>query len=297
MMTLARAWRLALVHGLSESASLILTMDDLQTSMVEPIDMPRLLGQGDLAILMESNIGFGVALLDVQTMAALIEAQTMGRVLVRAAAPRAPTPTDAAMVADPLDRVLSLFETHGKGVAGAEVCFGMRFATPLADGRAVMLALPDAPHVLHDMTLAFGGTERRGKLRLILPEKPPVPDAAPVGDPNWQSRIEQNLMGAQAELVVVLTRLHLPIELVTNMKPGDMLPISAKSLSQVSLTTCTGSIVAQGRLGQAGGNKAMLLDRLSEVEMPSALPAALPAGALPAGVGSLMTGKAPFSRR
>jgi len=295
MMTLARAWRLALVHGLSEAAGLILTMEDLQGRTIEPIDMPQLMERGDLAILLEGHNGFGVALFDVQFTAALIEAQTMGRVLVRPAASRMPTPTDGAMVADPLDRVLGLFETHARTVEGAETCFGMRFATPLGDGRAVMLALPDEPHVLTEFILSFGGTDRRGRLRLILPAKLVTPALNSVGDPDWQDRIERNLLGAQADLTAVLTRLHLPIERVTNFRVGEMLPISAKALSQVALTTCTGTIVAQGRLGQAGGNKAMLLDRLTEIEPPNAQ--APPQQALSGnGVGSLLTGKAPFAR-
>ena len=296
-MTLGRAWRLALVHGLSEAAGLVLTMDDIQTGTVDPPDMPGLMQRGDLAILMEGNHGCGVALLDVQLMAALIEAQTMGRVLVRPARPRVPTATDGALVADPLDRVLTLFEAQAEDLEDAETCFGMRYATPLVDGRAVMLALPDDTHRLNEITLSLGDTERKGRLRLILPVKVPVEDAVPGIDEDWQKGIERNLMGAHAELTAVLTRLHLPIERVSDFQVGDMLTIPSISLSEVALTSCTGTIVAQGRLGQANGQKAMLLDKLSEytpVPLLAATPRTKPRTG---GAGELMTGKAPFGRR
>ncbi len=270
-MTLERAWRLALVHGLSGAAGLAVTLDSLSGRDVEPIDMGALMDTGDLAILLEGPNGFGVALFDVQMMAGLLEAQTMGRVLARPAQPRTPTPTDGAMIANPLDRVLTLFETHGQGVAGADLCFGLRYATMLTDGRTVMLALPDESHLLSEFIMVLGAGERRGRLRLILPRAlPPKADTTDTG-PEWNAQLEQNLMGATATLQAVLTRLQLPIEVITGLAKGDLVPVPATALGRVALSTCTGTVIAQGRLGQKTGMKAILLDG-----MPEPSPAALP---------------------
>ncbi|WP_108482130.1 FliM/FliN family flagellar motor switch protein [Oceaniglobus ichthyenteri] len=290
-MTLARAWRLSIVHGFSEAAGLVLTMDGHETTAIAPSEMPDQMGAGDLGVLLESAHGFGVALLDVQLLAALIEAQTMGRVLLRPSLARDPTPTDGAMIADPLDRALTLFEGHASGLEGAETCFGMRFATPLSDGRSVMMALPDESHIMTEITLSFGGGDRRGRLRLILPAALPKVDPVDVPDHEWNARIESNLMGAEAQLSAVLTRLHLPIEQVTEWKVGDLLTIPARSLTQIALISCTGSILAQGRLGQSNGNKAVMLDNIPEAPPVGVLPAATP------GVGALMTGKPAFGQK
>lgn len=291
-MTLARAWRLALVHGFSEAAGLVLTLETHTATSVDPPDMPALMGHGDLAILLEGVNGFGVALLDVQLMAALLESQTMGRALMRPATARVPTPTDGAMVADPLDRALVLFETHGKGVAGADTCFGMRFATPLADGRAVMLALPDAPHVLTDLVLSFGGGDRRGRLRLLLPAALPKPEGTGA-DPLWHSGMERNLMGARVQISAVLTRLHLPIAQISIFTVGTLLPVSPTALGQIALVGCTGALVAQGRLGQSHGRKAVMLEQFAG-PVAALSP---PRDSVTPPVGGLLTGVSPFQRR
>ncbi|WP_226782697.1 FliM/FliN family flagellar motor switch protein [Oceaniglobus trochenteri] len=290
-MTLDRAWRLALVHGLSETAGLDVVMGNHAVRPVDPPAFADLMEDGDLAILLEGVNGFGVALLDVQLMAALIEAQTMGRVLGRPATPRRPTPTDGAMMADPLDRVLALFETHGEGLPGALTCQGMRFATLLTEGRQIMLSLPDEAHILTEITLALGDGKREGRLRLILPEKLPVRDDTQGGpDPDWHRGIESNLMAARAQLSAVLTRLHLPIEQVTEWQVGTLVPLTAKSLTQIALTSCTGTILAQGRLGQVAGGKAVMLDGLTHPGESGA-----PPDDQGPKIGALMTGKAPFA--
>ena len=62
-MTAARAWRLALVHGLNDGAGLVATLEGHETRPVEPPDMPGLLANGDLAHVILFGVFAGFAIL------------------------------------------------------------------------------------------------------------------------------------------------------------------------------------------------------------------------------------------
>ncbi|WP_157937589.1 FliM/FliN family flagellar motor switch protein [Oceaniglobus roseus] len=271
-MTVERAWRLALTRGLSAAIGLTLRFVGHATCEVAPAEIPELVEQGDLTLLLEGPWGFGAAVLDVQLMAAITEVQTMGRVLGRAAVPRVPTPTDAALVADPLDRVLKEFEARASGLDGVATATGLRFATLAAGADAMALALRDEPHRLVECRMELDGSGREGRLRILLPPELEVPDALRSEDRRaWSEDLSQHLMKSHADLRAILARLRLPVEEVTALAPGDLLEIDPRALSQVELAGCTGAVMARGRLGQSGGMKAILLETLDPSPAPPQL--------------------------
>ncbi|WP_099823365.1 FliM/FliN family flagellar motor switch protein [Oceaniglobus indicus] len=259
-MTLERAWRLGIVRGLSRAIDLTCTVTSYRTAPLPAADIVSQIEAGDLAVLLEGTAGFGAAVLDAQVLAAMIESQTMGRVLSRTAAPRPVTRTDAAMAADPLDLVLSEFEARAEGLNGAESAAALRFATLPSGPEALALALPDEPHVLTEIVLRLGDGERTGRMRFILPlPRAPDPESAEDSGPEWADGLERSVLASTVTLTAVLARLTMPVDAVARLAPGDLLMLNPKALSQVVMTGCTGQATARGRLGQSGGMKAVLL--------------------------------------
>lgn len=274
--TLPRAWRLALVHGFAQTVGLAVSVEDQETAPLPSDRLCTLVERGDLAVLLEGPGGFGVAIFDVQMLAVLIEMQTMGRILTHDATPRAPTATDAGLIAAPLDRVLHLFDTHAAALPGSETAWDMRFATQLQDGRAIALALPDAVHVMTDLRLTLGAGTRKGRLRILLPRILPKAEAPDVSARVWAEGLEKGVMECQIALTAVLWRLHMPMDRIAALQVGDTIPIPACAIGEVQLMASTGAPLARGRLGRIGGTKAVAL---TLDDLPG--PAADSMGALP----------------
>jgi flagellar motor switch protein FliM len=267
-MTWERAWRLACERSLSHAIGLSCRVRSVNATACPAPEIAGLVEEGDLPLLLEGASGFGAAVLDVQLMAAMIEAQTMGRVLGRPAAPRPVTRTDAALIADPLDRLLGAFEERAAGLGEAATAAGLRYATLASSAEAMALALPDAEHALSEIVMSVGEGERTGRLRILLPVRPPAPEIEKVGpDADWSDTLARSLLASHTVLTAVLARHRMPADRVTRLAPGDLVPLAPQALSQVALTGCTGRVAARGRLGQSGGMKAILLQDLDPLRL------------------------------
>ncbi|SER56868.1 flagellar motor switch protein FliM [Tranquillimonas rosea] len=263
---LRRAWRLALVKGLSGGAGLPAALTAFEQADVPAAERADLPEEDDLIALLEAPGGaLGVAMVSSQLVSAVIEAQTMGKVLARAAPSRQPTITDATMLADVIDRVLSTFDAEAEGYDDAPGR-GFRYGTRLADGRAAALALADAPHLVLRFDLALGvGTGRSGVLRLLLPQ----PKAADVYDPDlWRGRLEQAVLQAEVPVSVELVRLPLPVGRARDLQRGDLVPIPRDALSRARLAGPGGATLGWAHLGQSGGHRAVRLTGAADAAAP-----------------------------
>ncbi len=310
----ARLWRRSVVHGLARIAGLTAAVEDVGFDAGGPETLPALVGEGALVALLEGPAGFALAILDAEVMAALVEVQTLGRVLSRPVAPRAPTSIDAAMITDPLDRMLAAHDLlvegggsapeapkpkpAGKGAgqgtgSGAETDAtsaddetwqgprnaGFRYATQIKRVDQITPALADVQHHTVRFDLDLGSGARRGAIVLAFPE-PPDARAGPSGgraaDVEWSDSIEATVMQTEMPLRAALGRLHRPIQDVTALQVGDILALPRMSLDQVRLTTPGGDTLAMGRLGRTGSVKAVRIDPTAIRPMP-----AFEAGQLP----------------
>ncbi|RVV99312.1 flagellar motor switch protein FliM [Mesobaculum littorinae] len=258
-----RAWRMALARGLSDSAGLHATVTDNVTAEMMPHDIAALPEEGDLIALLENDSGrFGFAILDPQVLTGIIESLTMGRVTARAPKTRAPTPTDATMVADALDRVLALFQKSLRDHDMSDPALGFRFATRIEQGAALALKLEDAPHEMLTLSLSLAGGVRRGSMRLGFP---PEWAAGQGADPKaeaeeqWRDRMETAVMASTVTLDARIGRIRMPIDEVMGLTPGATLPLLRSDLGRVRLQSNDGRRVGEGQLGQAGGFRAVRL--------------------------------------
>ena len=261
-MSQAKALRLSLARAADTLFDLALTVATVEQQRVPLGQIDTALQEDGLILLLDGSGGArGAVCLDQQMMAALIEVQTTGRVRKGTAQPRQPTRTDAAMMAPLVDALMDGIDTEmgaeRDGYQPRGFCFGDR----VDDLRSLALTL-DAPDYDHfRVTVDLGPGAKTGQIDLLLPARadPPkrpaasdrtAPDTAQMGDV---------VLSAPIVLDAVLARITLPLRAACALEPGQTLPIDRETLGAAQLLAAGGHLVAEARLGQVHGWRALRL--------------------------------------
>lgn len=252
-MSTARAWRLTAPRACEEAAGLTGAVRGVTEEKV-PLDaIAGTPGEGVLFALLEGREDrFGLAVLDAQAVAALIEIQTTVRVAPGKAPPRPPTRTDAVLCADLVDRFLEIFEEHAAAMEAPPPVEGFRYATLLGDQRAIELALPERPYHAMTLSLDLGRGAKAGTLRIAVPACERPGDGGRIG-----AALGATLMDAETGLVAVLHRVRMPFDAVSQLRPGDLIPVPLAAVGQLSLEATGVGVVGHARLGQMNGHRAV----------------------------------------
>lgn len=267
--TSARALRLAMARSAERSVGLALTVIGV-TEEVMPLD--ALLKQVDPAWMLMS-IGaderlLGFAGLDLEARTAVVEVQTLGALRTAPAADRPVTASDAALCAPFVARFLSDFAVTSDGTPLSgwtdDLAAGARFA----DARAVGMVLPEADMRLVRLSLDLGTGDRQGMLALALPVRRAAlrPERTGPG-PGFADLLQANLMQAPAVLTAVLHRLRLPLTAIDGFAIGQAIPLSGVTVRSVRLEGPDGTAVAEGRLGQITGLRAVRIETRGAAEI------------------------------
>ncbi len=267
-MSPARALRLALERCAAGDLGFRLSVTGVEESRALADGLANDLPEHALILLLDGADGVpGVMILDAQLAAALVEAQTMGRVNARRATPRPPTRTDAA-IAEPLiegalRRFAELLEEPPEVIARIR---GFRFGAMIDDGTALSLALGTEDYVV--MRVGCGlGADREGEITLALPEPPPPATDTPADEGQGAGPaarpLRDRLLNAPARLDAVLCRLSLPLSQTRGLRVGDVLRLPAGVLQDTQLEAAPGRRVARAVLGQMSGQRALRLRGLS----------------------------------
>ncbi|WP_298492243.1 flagellar motor switch protein FliM [uncultured Maritimibacter sp.] len=275
--TAPKLLRASIMQAAEEVAALTLLAGQPQESRTTVEPMVDMVPDHGLMALVEGPGGrYGLVLLDAQLVAALIEVQTMGKVVPRPAEPRPPTRTDAIMCADFVDRVLEMLEARAAevGLAVAPALTGYRYALALAETRAIPMTLEDIPYRRFEISLDIAGGAKQGVLQVILPFSPapqPAPDLAPGAAPEhsgFTRSLGEQVLGTEAELRGTLHRAQMTLAQALRLGAGSVLTLPAEALGQVAIEDIEGRIVARGRLGQAKGQRALRINARTRDEGP-----------------------------
>lgn len=258
-MTPLKGFRLAFARAAPDTADMDVGVRQVsETRLGRDLLRDRLPDNALIALIEGHGRRFGLAVFDPDTVAAAVEAQTTGQVGATPPPPRAPTRTDAVLLADLVDRVHEILEAETAEVELGRTAQGFRYATVLDGPRAVGLTLEDVTYRLFDLRVDLGGSVARpGRILFAYPALDPVatlhtPDA-------WASALERAVEPAEAEISAHLARVSLPFDRLAALGPGDLIPIPREALARVTLVSASGVSLGRGRLGQAGGRKAVRL--------------------------------------
>lgn len=263
-----RAWRLALARAARDLMALRLDIRRLtadRRSLAELLELPP--ERALIAMLEGPGEGLGVIILSPAVLAGIIEMQTMGRVSSNAAPARRPTRTDAAMVADFIDGALVRLEQALAEEADLIWAGGFRYASFLDDARPLGLLLEDADYRVMSVEAALGDGAKAGPVILALPAAGrgvrPVPKADPgeaaLAGPAFTAALSEQVLAADCELRAVLCKMSLPLKAMLALAPGDCLTLPAAGVDRIAFEALDGRKLAEGRLGQNRGMRAVKL--------------------------------------
>lgn len=263
-----RGWRVGLARAAQNVLKVSLDVRKLTVERRSLAELAELVPDLALVAILEGPAeGLGAIIIDQPVLAGLIEAQTIGRVRNQELVPRKPTRTDAAMVVGVIDAALSGMEQALAEEADLVWAGGFRYASFLDDPRPLPLLLEDAPLRLMRAEVALAGGFRNGEVLLALPAEGRGPRPAPPQTdglledhgPAFMQALAERINGAQSRVEAVLARLTMPLAQVMGLSEGMILPLHDAAIDRISLEGLDGRRVAEGKLGQNRGMRAVRL--------------------------------------
>ncbi len=267
-MSLGRALRLTAAKQADRLMGLALNTLGVTRSAASVEALSDLLPAQCLILLMDGpDHQVCAAVLDPELVSGLIQQETMGKVTAPLAAstPRAHTATDAALCAPFVEALMGNAASMPEEAADRELLRGYRFGVRAQEPRVALLALDRLDYEVVCMTLDLAGGVRSGTLTLILPQ--PVAPATPQSEeehgeasPGRPQTLSKTVLQLNAQLTVALTRLSLPLQTVSDFKPGDLVDLNMSSLAQALVIDVDGKVVSRATLGQLDGMRAVQLE-------------------------------------
>lgn len=298
-----------------------LTLAELPELLPAPALLVVLQGPGELV---------GMAALCPETVVALTEIQTLGRVTSRASERRRLTRSDAMICADFVNALMAELAGEMAGVEGFDGIKGYRYATWLDDPRPLSLMLEDRAYRSIDFNLRLGGAETRdSRIFIALPQPPgqdrgvvrPESGAAPrVAGPSGMSGAPERdgavvaksassdapsadrdaapqpcglaavVRSAPVEVVGVLCRRRMSLGELRGLTAGRILTLPRVSLNEARVETLDGQLLAIGKFGEAEGCHAIRLRDPNAIDVGQAEPQRQPQPCAPAQGGALLPG-------
>ncbi|MCB4455472.1 FliM/FliN family flagellar motor C-terminal domain-containing protein [Leisingera sp. McT4-56] len=223
-------------------------------------DLAGQLSDKDLLVVLDCPQGrMGAACMDAATVTALIQQQTIGAVIGKAPDERHYTPTDAAMTAEFLERTFAKVVAMLDGQADQALFSGYRYGAQVETVRSLVLGMEADDYRVIELNIDLACGAMQGVMKLILPE--PTAEEMTGGQGGSQGpSLGGNLDSIRAELTAVLCKMRVPLQDFAGLKVGDTLPLDSAFLYETDLLTIGGKPVAQGRLGQMNGARAVRLN-------------------------------------
>jgi len=169
---------------------------------------------------------------------------------------RVPTQIDMALCRD-FARAFLL--ELGSALEGAPP---LDFTRQETDRRKLKYTLEEGPYRMITGRIDFQNGVRGGEMGLALPVDLWQPQVVHSGDgagAEWSAALAGNVGQAPLGLVAELAVVSMPVARAIGLQPGDIVPVPAASLSDLTLMTSDGVHLFKGHLGQKDGNKAVSL--------------------------------------
>ncbi|KIC08225.1 surface presentation of antigens (SPOA) protein [Leisingera sp. ANG-M1] len=227
-----------------------------------PEDLAQNLSDKDLLVVLDCPHGrMGAASMDAATVTALIQQQTIGTVMGKAPDERNYTPTDAAMTSEFLERTFTKVVAMLDGHADQAIFTGYRFGAQVENVRSLVLGMEAEDYRVIELTLDLACGAMQGVMKLILPEPTAEELQESSGNGANGPSLGGNMGSIRAELSAVLCKMRVPLNEFAGLKVGDTLPLDQAFLYETDLLTIGGQPIAQGRLGQMNGSRAVRLNQ------------------------------------
>ncbi|WP_132605003.1 FliM/FliN family flagellar motor switch protein [Rhodovulum adriaticum] len=252
----AAALPLAVARAGHERLGLTLVAGKVTVSAPALGGLAEVLPGAGLPLLLRGASGVGLAVFSAELALALLEWCLTGDIAAQAPPLRPLTATDAAVLADFTDPMLSALG----GETGPDWARGYAQGPVLEDARHLALRLAPGAYRGFATTVSLGEGARGGTLFLALPgpQAPASPDRG--AEPFSAGALQDSVLAARVPLRAVLWRMQMPAAALRQLAPGQDLVLPAAALARVRLEGAGAIPLAQGRLGQAHGERAVRLE-------------------------------------
>ena len=268
--TSSKAVRLAITRAADKTHSMVISVSSLQEEVVGLDDLLAAFDPDLMLLAMVAGDRIqGIAAIGPELRAALLELQTIGRVLDMAAEPRKPTEADARL-SEPL---VTAFLAH-LGVTAAQTPLdgwgdGFVVGDKLTSARAAGLILDDGQYRVIRIALDLGVADRVSELAIALPSRSKAAEkiVKPEVSGDWTTRFQAVVNGSPAQLDALLHTFKMPLFRAESLSVGQVIPLTGCTVSSIKLLAADGRRVATARLGQSGGMRAVRIEQAPHVQM------------------------------
>lgn len=269
-----RAWRLALARAARDEIGLALDVTGLRdgrASLAELVEMPA---ERSLIAVLDAPGGdaLGLVALDPAVLAGLVGMLATGRISA-GDGPRRPTRTDAAMVAPMLDGALAGLAVELQGQEAAPWAEGWRYASFLDESRPLALLLDETEYRVLRAEVSLMRGAVTGEVLLALPAARSRPAVVPQGESAagqaeaFRAAFVRQVEAVACRIEAELARCQMPLSRVMALGVGDVLPLGDATVARLSLRGIDGQVVAEGKLGQMRGQRAVRLTPGQELRL------------------------------
>lgn len=270
--TPARATATAIGRAADRLYQLPVRTLSVQPGALTLAELPELLPDLPMVVVLQGPGDLlGAIALCPQAVAALVEWQALGQVTSRGLERRRPTRSDGLLCAEFINTLMADLATEMAGVEGFDAMPAYRFLTHLDDPRPLSLMLEDRSFRSLSCHLAMGAPDTRdGRILIVLPQPaapardpagtPPLHPAAPPPPPVVVSAtLAARMQDAPIVLTAVLCRKRISLAELRGVMAGRLLALPRSCLTQATLETASGQVLATGKFGEAEGCHALRL--------------------------------------
>lgn len=256
---------LALKAALPKAAELELnmrlTVKETKEGVLETQTMMEAIPEDSLVTILAAKDGAqGLAAVDPQLLAALIETQTTGQISAIPAVVRPWTITDGQMCEPFIDRVFDMLELLLDADGRGPWFYGYRFLRKVNDRRKLAMTLEETRYLFYACKVELGDGAKTGMLWLALPDS--VRSATTDGHvgpehEDWQGGLRASVLESTVQLTAILHQARVPLSWLMSLKVGHRIDIPGPQIEALTVVDSGNRVVGTARLGQASGQRAI----------------------------------------
>ncbi|SFE79468.1 FliM/FliN family flagellar motor switch protein [Shimia marina] len=271
-MTPSKAMRLGMALAAEKGLGLALDVTKVSHTTLPHRALQATLDETSLLAILEGQNGEpGALAVDMQVLAGLVEHQTLGQVVEKPITERVPTRVDAALITpfmeDALMRYVRMVGEEGEPPKWLQ---HYKFGAMIMDTRTLSLAMTAQDYHMFVLDVSLDRGKKAGTMALIFPDievymaEPEEDDATDI------EKFQGNVKQATTTLNAVIGKVKMPIAAIQGLQVGEILALPDDPMRTAKLEAVNGEEIAEVRIGQLDGMRAVCVPGLVSFAAPAA---------------------------
>ncbi|WP_422050179.1 FliM/FliN family flagellar motor C-terminal domain-containing protein [Shimia sp.] len=272
-MSPTKAMRLGLAKAAEKGLDLALDVTKVTHTTLPHRALQEILDEESLLAILEGQNGEpGAMAVDMQVLAGLVEFQTLGQVIPKPVVDRVPTRVDAALITPLMEDALMRFVRNlGEEGEPPKWLQHYKFGAMVADRRTLSLGMmaQDYHMFVMDITLEHG--KKTGTMAWIFPDIEVLVEGSDEEEKSGAEKFQSTVKQATTTLNAVIGKVSMPIAQIQGLQVGDVLKLPEDPIKSAKLEALGGEVIADARIGQLDGMRAVCVPGLAGAALASGL--------------------------